>query len=210
MVSDNTQEHKTAKGTRKERALNRKREILDAASKVFSEKGFHGATTAEIAKEAGVAEGTVFRYFKTKKDILISLTGTIAVDSLVSVLLKSEGKSDAEVLLGFLEQHTTFFRKNLDVIRLLLYEAQFHDEVRDMFVKEIAGRITGIIETYIRKRVANGRFRKDIDPQVAARAFLGLFASFVTWIDVFRMQADERKSLETLVELFLNGIRQRD
>jgi AcrR family transcriptional regulator len=44
--------------------------ILHAAIKVFSQKGFNGATTKEIAQEAGVAEGTIFRYFSTKKDIL--------------------------------------------------------------------------------------------------------------------------------------------
>ncbi len=44
--------------------------ILEAAIAVFSEKGFSAATTSEIAKNAGVAEGTIFRYFKTKKDIL--------------------------------------------------------------------------------------------------------------------------------------------
>lgn len=192
---------------RAERSITRKRELLDAASRVFAEKGFHGATTAEIAREAGVAEGTIFRYFKTKKGILISLVGTVAVDSLVSVLIKSEGKSDAEVMEAFLEQNITFFRKNLDVIRLLLYEAQFHDDVRTRFVDEVAMKIIGIIETYIRKRIANGEFRSEIDPQVAARAFLGMFASLATWKHVFKMQIDETSSLKTVVDLFLNGIK---
>lgn len=203
----NTEGSAIARLRREDRFLTRKTELLDAASRVFAEKGFHGATTAEIAREAGVAEGTIFRYFKTKKDLLISLVGTVAVDSLISVLIQSEGRDDPAILQGFLERNITFFRKNLDVIRLLLYEAQFHDDVRARFVDEIAGKITGIIETFIRRRIANGDFREDIDPQVAARAFLGMFASLVTWTDVFKMQADEKESVRTLVELFLNGIR---
>lgn len=191
------------------RPAERKQELLEAASKVFSEKGFHGATTAEIAREAGVAEGTIFRYFKTKKDILISLIGTIAVDALTSILIRSEGKTDQELLLAFMENNIRFFRKNLDVIRLLLYEAQFHEDVRSRFVEEVATKINGIIETYIRKRVANGAFRSDINPQIAARAFLGMFASFVIWTDVFKMPAEESRSLETLVDIFLNGVRNR-
>lgn len=47
--------------------MNRKEAVLKAAVKIFSEKGYSAATTSEIAKEAGVAEGTIFRYFKTKK-----------------------------------------------------------------------------------------------------------------------------------------------
>lgn len=49
---------------------NTQKKIIDAAIKVFSEKGFEGATTSEIAQEAGVAEGTIFRHFSTKKGIL--------------------------------------------------------------------------------------------------------------------------------------------
>lgn len=196
-----------AGSSREERATARKRQILEAAGRVFAEKGFHGATTAEIAREAGVAEGTIFRYFKTKKDILISLIGTVAVDPLIAVLLQSKGRNDTEILLAFLEQNITFFRRNLDVVRLLLYEAQFHDDVRSLFADEFATKITGIIETFIRKRIANGAFRPDIDPQVAARAFLGMFASFIAWTDVLKMPADEKASLETLVEVFLNGVR---
>ena len=51
----------------------RKNQILEAAIQIFSKKGFEGSTTKEIAKKAKVSEGTIFRYFKTKKEILIHM-----------------------------------------------------------------------------------------------------------------------------------------
>lgn len=65
--------------TRQERrAAKRKAEILEAAAKVFAEKGFHRATTKEIAEAADVAEGTIYNYFESKDDLLLSLIDRLA------------------------------------------------------------------------------------------------------------------------------------
>ena len=57
---------------------NRENDILFAAIKIFSEKGYNAATTSEIAKEAAVSEGTIFRYYKSKKDLLEKMIVTSA------------------------------------------------------------------------------------------------------------------------------------
>ena len=63
-----------------------RRKILEAALRVFSRKGFNGATTSEIAREAGVAEGTIFRYFETKKDLLLKAADPVIMGSLRNIL----------------------------------------------------------------------------------------------------------------------------
>jgi AcrR family transcriptional regulator len=69
-VSNHSHYYRISRGRSMDKALgltNTQKKIIDAAIKVFSEKGFEGATTSEIAQEAGVAEGTIFRHFSTKK-----------------------------------------------------------------------------------------------------------------------------------------------
>src|SRR6266850_2749509 len=58
---------------RDSRANDKRARILDAAIKVFAERGFHTATVAEIARAAGVADGTIYLYFKSKDDLLLRL-----------------------------------------------------------------------------------------------------------------------------------------
>ena len=78
----------------------KEQKILEAAIDVFSERGFSGATTSEIAKRAGIAEGTIFRYFKTKKDILrgiliqmLNMAGEpIIIEGVRKILLNAENK----------------------------------------------------------------------------------------------------------------------
>ena len=70
----------TSNGKKEKIAKKRQRQILNAARQVFSKKGFAEATTAEIAKEARVSEGTIYNYFESKRDLLISLIGGYALD----------------------------------------------------------------------------------------------------------------------------------
>ena len=57
----------------KEQVIDKKTAIIEAALKLFTERGFHGTSTAQISKEAGVATGTLFNYFPTKEDLINSL-----------------------------------------------------------------------------------------------------------------------------------------
>ena len=64
-------------------------DILDAATKIFAEKGYEGSRTSDIAKEANVAEGTIFRYFKTKKDLLVGLLMPLMIKFFRPIMFKS-------------------------------------------------------------------------------------------------------------------------
>ena len=67
-------------------------DILDAATKIFAEKGFDGGRTSDIAKEANISEGTIFRYFKTKKDLLVGLLMSLIVKFFRPLMFKSMEK----------------------------------------------------------------------------------------------------------------------
>ncbi len=196
-------------GEKKRLTTGRQKQILDAAVKVFSQKGFSGATTKEIAKEAGVAEGTIFRYFKTKKEILLGLVGPYIAQSLAETIDETSDKSDRIVLKAVIKNRLELIKKNIDLVRLLITEAQFHSDLREQFTEKIVLRSAGLLEAFIARKVQSGEYR-NIDPRIASRALAGMVAIFVLWKEFLfgdkYIAFDEEEVIETVVDIFLNGI----
>jgi len=201
------------KDTHRERLTSRRQqEILNAAVKVFAKKGFNGATTREIAKEAGVAEGTIFRYFKTKKDLLLNLACPLILNTLVDAMDEVAGQTDEIVLKTILKNRLSLISKNHDLVRLLFIEGQFHPEIRKQFTENIVLKAAGIMENFISGKIREGVY-KDINPQVAARMFVGMAAIFVLWNEFLYSDSGIKFDLETvtdnIVDIFLNGIKNK-
>src|SRR5438270_9301693 len=97
--------------------------IMDAAVKVFAERGFHTATVAEIAKAAGVADGTIYLYFKSKDDLLLRLFD----EKMTALLDEARTALDAEKtaparLERFIQLHLSLVEKNPDLASVLIVE----------------------------------------------------------------------------------------
>lgn len=188
----------------------RQQDILNAAVKIFAQKGFNGATTKEIAQEAGVAEGTIFRYFDTKKDILLSLAAPLIVNTLVETMEETAGQADEKVLRAILKNRLNLISKNSKLARLLFTEAQFHPEIRRQFTDNAILKAAGVMEKFITDRINTGEF-KNIDPRIAVRIFVGMSAIFVLWNEFLQSDSELKFDMETVVEnvvdVFLNGIR---
>lgn len=116
-----------AKQKRKRQAL------LDAAIKVFSLKGFHGARISEIAKEAGVADGTTYLYFKNKDDLLIKAVEDL-FDRKLTEMEKRINQEDSgyQKLFHFAEEHITLFTQDPKVVRFLAVELR---QSKDFYAK---------------------------------------------------------------------------
>lgn len=97
--------------------------LLEAAIKIFSEKGFHGAKIKEIAEEAGVADGTTYLYFKNKDDLLIKAVENL-FESRLNAIEKRIGneKSGYDKLFRFAEEHIILFTQDPKVVRFLAVE----------------------------------------------------------------------------------------
>lgn len=200
---------------RKERneliAAQRMDQILAAARKVFAQHGFSRATTDEIAREAGVSPGLIFHYFKSKKELLVEVIAPLAVDSLTRSLSAAEGSSVEDLLVRFLQGHGEFMLQNQDLLKVIFSEAQFHEEVRELVVSRLLARGTGVLEAYFQRQVDAGTFRSDIDIQVTARAFIGLFFAIMALKGLFRdpvfMERESSTTYRQMVRLFLDGVR---
>ena len=197
---------------RKQRELEARRgEILSAAECLFSKHGFFKTSMAEIAGAAQFAMGTVYRFFKSKEDIYISLVED-KVEELMSLLEKrvSEVDTATEKIQAVIKVKLTFADKNRDFFRIYVSEwSGFEWTVKSAFGDRVWKRYLAqiqLVADLVREGIRRGEFR-EIDPEDTSLAFHGMLNSTIyVWI----LQASPTKSLvakgELLGSLFLNGI----
>lgn len=133
--------------------------ILEAAIEIFSDKGFSAASTSEIAHKAGVAEGTIFRYYKTKKDLLLSIVGPTMSRMIAPFVMRNFNgvldmpfESYEAFLRAFIVNRLDFARKNFKIIRILVQEIPFQPALREQFAENVLAqvleRVTAITEHF--------------------------------------------------------------
>jgi AcrR family transcriptional regulator len=156
----------------------RRLQILRIAMRLFSQRGFRGTTTKEIAVAAGVSEAMVFRHFATKEELYSAILDHKAclhdeLDPLQKVAQAIERKDDRAVFEGIaldaLSQHDC----DPEFQRLLLHSALEQHELAHMFWKKFVRRVYRSLGNYIRERQREGAI-VDIEPAVVVRAFIGM------------------------------------
>ena len=118
----------------------KQKRIIQAAIQIFAEKGFSATSTNEIAGKAGVAEGTIFRHYKTKKDLLITIIEPVIQNLLAPFIVQDLDKvldqeyTNFEDFLRAVEQNRKqFLENNLSLIKIILQEIPFHPELKELF-----------------------------------------------------------------------------
>lgn len=195
--------------------MNRKEAVLKAAVKIFSEKGYSAATTSEIAKEAGVAEGTIFRYFKTKKDILtgvlievIQVFGEeMITEKLLRLIKENKDKSQREVLKLIIKDRLELINEHREEIFIILSEAKYHQDIRDAFIKNIIQRAINMSEQYVNTGIQKGDFRK-VNVPVVVRSLMGIVAAYVFQEEMFPgiIGMDQDRQLDEIIDLVFYGV----
>lgn len=191
--------------------------ILDAATKVFSKKGFEGSRTSDIAKEAEVAEGTIFRYYKTKKDLLMGLLipmitkffRPLMFKSLEKIMNEKSDKPIEEVLKNFMLDRLQLIRKNMPLLKTMMVESMYHPELLEPIQMELAPKFIPIIDKFMEQNVENNNFR-ELDSRLITRSAISLLIGYVilssTFPNLFSSQDDE-KEIEKIVDILINGIK---
>jgi len=195
-------------------------QILNAAIKIFAEKGFDGARTSEIAKEAEVAEGTIFRYYKTKKDILMGLVLPLIIKFFRPLILKSaeqimkneENKPIEEILQSLLMDRLELVKHNLPLIKTVFREASYHPELLSIIQDEIGPRVIPFINKFIEANVKNDNFR-EMEPVVITRTLMSLLIGYTVLTDTypeFFKVGDDNDEIKKIIDIFLRGVENRD
>ncbi len=156
----------------------RRLQILAVAVTLFSERGFRGTTTKEIALAAGVSEAMVFRHFATKQELYAAIldhkacaSGNFDPEPITAEAIKrKDDRSVFESLaLGALDYH----EKDPEFQRLLLLSALEKHELSQMFFEQFVRRVYEFLGGYIRERQKEGALI-EIDPTIVVRAFIGM------------------------------------
>ncbi|MDE4543277.1 TetR/AcrR family transcriptional regulator [Thermoanaerobacterium sp. R66] len=191
--------------------------IINASIELFSEKGFDSTKTSEIAKNAGIAEGTIFRYFKTKKDILMSIV-TKAIQFFsekfivlpLNKVLHSE-KPEEEILADLLKDRYEMITKNFSIIKVIGTEALTKEKIREKLVEHVAIKTLEIGEEFYQSGIEKGIFR-DLPPRTVVRSLFGSVMMLIAEQQFFpddKKSKDVEKEISTIVEIFMNGIKSR-
>ena len=186
----------------------RRAQLLRAARKVFRAKGYDGASVSEIVREAGVAQGTFYLYFPSKRDVAVSLrnglmeamarAGATAVESRTSF----EDRLQSLIAVGF-----KVARSNADLFRLAFIGAdETHSEMHSESPEHAS--ILRAITDFFRDAVDAGEMEA-MDPEIAARLATGLLQHAMIEAFVFG-EGEESDRLEQGVSvLLLNALRRR-
>lgn len=181
--------------------------IIEAATRVFAEKGFFKATVSDVARAAEVAEGTIYLYFKNKDDLLISIFES-SMDMFIREMEEElAGVSDVkERLRRLITLHLSLVESHRALAQVL------HVELRQstMFMREYKGdklkQYLKFIQAVIEDGQSQGIFRKDADPYVLRRTIFGALDEVgLKWVLSKRKGPLEQFSKQ-IADLFLNGL----
>lgn len=191
-----------------ERKSNGKYEaILRAAIKVFAGSGFFNSKVADVAREAGVADGTVYLYFKNKDDILVSIFNHYMEEALTAGKTSlAEVDDPVEKLRRIVLAHLERFGRDRDLAVVFQVELRSSSKFMEQFsatkVTEYLELIRGVIEYGQRRRV----FRAGINTNVAAKVLFGALDEMVTnWV-LSRKRYSLVSTAEPVLDVFLNGL----
>jgi TetR/AcrR family fatty acid metabolism transcriptional regulator len=168
---------RTSSGEKRER-------ILDAAVVEIARRGYGATTVAMIARRAGVADGTIYLYFRNKDDILAQLFARAMGRFIEEGRRRLEGLADAhERLRAIVGLHLELVGRDRDLAIITQVELRHSLHVLEELSRAQVGEYLGIIAGVVDQGRRDGRFRADVDPLFAAKAVFGVLDEMATdWI----------------------------
>lgn len=182
--------------------------ILKAAIKVFARRGFYNAKVSEIAKNAGIADGTIYLYFRNKDEILISIFEEEMAKFISAVRSEIESKKEIKTKLQiFVKTHLNFVKENPKLAQVFQLELRQSNK----FIKEYSGsklkEYLNVIGSVIEEGQKQGIIRSDIHPGLMKRALFGSLDEVAThWVLMKNGRYDLEKSAEQIADIFIRGV----
>jgi TetR/AcrR family transcriptional regulator, fatty acid metabolism regulator protein len=188
------------------RTHDKRKRILQAAVKVFAKKGYHGSRVSEIAAQAGVADGTIYLYFRNKEDILVSLFDDLMSEHVRQVKDALPSVPDAESRLRLVaEHHLRALGENRDLAVVFQVELRQSTKFMARFTASWLKDYFALLGGIIARGQADGEIRLDLPVKLGTKAFFGALDEMVTsWI-LGGKGYDLAQLAAPVVDLFLRG-----
>jgi len=181
--------------------------ILDAAVKVFAKKGFYQSRVSDIAREAGVADGTIYLYFKNKDDILISIFEE-KMRNAISIFQQelSQEETALSKLKRFVRVHLNLFSQNPELATVLQVELRQSSRFMKEYKKVELKRFLDLIRDIVKQGQEEGVFRKDLPVSLVKRFVFGALDEVIsTWVSSGG-KFDLLSYADPLADLFVRGL----
>jgi len=181
--------------------------ILEAAIKVFARQGFYQSTVAQIAREAGVADGTIYLYFKNKDDILVQFFNyrTKQVFDRFRAAV-NEADNSLDKLRNLIHRHLMEFQRDRNMA--VVYQVETHQSSRlaETQIREMSQMYQDLVSEIVETGQQDGSIRRDLYVSLVKRFILGAVDEVInTWLHSDK-NYDLVSMADPLVELFIRGI----
>lgn len=201
---------KVSKNQRDNYREERRQNILEAATRIFALRGFEGATVAEIAREAGIAKGTIYLYFKSKDKIFRAIIEEFTFLPYLFDTLQDKEAPVAETFTRIAYRYMEYIREHGAILRIVMLEGtRYVDAPSEVYTQSaVKGNIE--IAKYLQKQIAAGKLRNTLNPFLTARAFMGLLVTHIMMQDSlggkYTTTISDEDWIRESVELLLNGM----
>jgi AcrR family transcriptional regulator len=199
----------TALDFKEQMAETRRKQILLGAAQVFAQKGYHRATTKEIAQAAEVSEGTIYNYFADKRGLLVAMMELVSDHALKDILPQEQSRNPRAFLTALLQNLYNFLQERRQFAAPILAEVLADAGLRQSYYRKIIEPLIGQLEHYLRQHTYAGRLRQR-DATVTAYSLLGAvllnLVLSATHLDPRYQQVSPDAIIEQMVALFLDGL----
>jgi len=189
----------------------KRRAIREAATEVFAEKGFHQARVSDIARQAGVADGTIYLYFRNKEDLLLNIFED-AMERLATELAEAlDGVEDPlERIRVFARNHFSQVRDHRALAEVMQVEIRQSKKFLHDYRPESLWRYLGLFAEILRDGKGTGVIREDVDPFIHMWSFFGSLDELgMQWVlsarrgkDLFNLET----AAEQIASVFIRGV----
>jgi TetR/AcrR family fatty acid metabolism transcriptional regulator len=187
--------------------VDKREAILKAATQVFARRGFFQSQVADVARAAGVAAGTVYLYFRSKDDLLVSLFERTMREAIAEGRAALEGVDDPrERLRRVARLHLERLGRDRDLAVVFQVELRQSTKFMEQFSSTHLREYLGLIRDALAQGQVTGQFRQDVNPTVAAKLFFGALDEMATNWMLSRRRYSLAAQADTIVDLFINGV----
>ena len=148
-----------------------KKKTIEAAIKLFAKQGYHGTSTLQIAKEAGVSQATVFKYFKTKEDLLYSIIVPVIPKLFLNFLKRIQNTNSLEELISYVvEDRMVFLKENKDTVKIVFSEILTNENLKAQLIDSLKVVFADILQKH---KENNPEINEKLSPAEVIRSFAG-------------------------------------
>lgn len=190
------------------KAVNKHAKIITAATKVFAKKGFFNARISDIAKEAKVADGTIYLYFNNKIDILVSVFeeefGNVILQTRALLDVEEDPRKKFEI---FVMKHLTIMKKNKNLAEVIQIELRQTSKLIKDYRNTKFQEYIDIVSEIVILGQQQDIFRKDINPAIVKRAVFGALDEISrVWNTSLETNYSVEDAGSQMIEIFLSGL----